>query len=118
MAAPGRPRLRSYAPYTGLLIVVDATPLRYVAYYEQPDLSGVARAHDIEDRFTSDRFGNYANRNALIEEMHRWQLLGQFSTDPNTDMSWGCGGLIYYWIREADLAARRFDRVYGQLQSS
>ena len=26
----------------GWLIVVDATPLRYVAYYKQPDLSGFA----------------------------------------------------------------------------
>jgi uncharacterized protein YwqG len=28
-------------------------------------------------------------------------------------MMWGDLGMLYYWIREEDLAARRFDRVWG-----
>lgn len=79
----------------------------------------VVQAHDAEGRFALDRHGNYANRDALIEEMRRWCLLAQFSTDTNTDMCWGgSGGLIYFWILEQDLAAHHFDRVHGQLVST
>jgi uncharacterized protein YwqG len=79
---------------------------------------GVAQAHDREERFTADEYGNYAHRDELVAEMHRWRLLAQFGSDRNTDMCWGDGGLIYFWIREADLAARRFDRVFAELAST
>lgn len=78
----------------------------------------VVSAHDLEGHFASDGYGNYANEEDLIAEMKRWRLLAQFPGDNNTWMSWGCGGMIYYWIRDEDLAARRFDRVYGELVSS
>jgi uncharacterized protein YwqG len=50
--------------------------------------------------------------------MRRWRLLAQFQSDRPTGMDWGCGGMIYFWIREEELAARRFDRVYGMLEST
>ena len=78
----------------------------------------VAQAHDAEGRFTADEYGNFANREELIEDMRQWRLLAQFATDRNTDMCWGDSGLIYFWIREEDLAARCFDRVYGELEST
>ncbi|MCD4737732.1 MAG: DUF1963 domain-containing protein [Anaerolineae bacterium] len=77
----------------------------------------VALARDLAGRFAYRDY-NYQNRDELIAEMRRWRLLAQFTSDQLTDMSWGCGGLIYFWIREEDLAARRFDRVYGELVST
>lgn len=79
---------------------------------------GVVKTQDTGGRFVSDRYGNYKHRNELIAEMRQWRLLAQFRSDRPTGMDWGCGGLIYFWIREADLAARRFDRVYGKLEST
>jgi len=77
----------------------------------------VVKAQDTEGRFAYQDY-NYQNRDELIAEMRRWRLLAQFTSDQLTGMSWGCGGLIYFWIREEDLAARRFDRVYGELVST
>jgi len=79
---------------------------------------GVVQAQDTEGYFASDRYGNYDHRDELIAEMRQWRLLAQFMSDRPTGMDWGCGGIIYFWIREADLEARRFDRVYGELEST
>ena len=79
---------------------------------------GVVTAQDTEGYFATDRYGNYDHRDELVEEMGRWCLLAQFQSDRPTGMDWGCGGMIYFWIREEDLAARRFDRVYGELEST
>ncbi len=76
----------------------------------------VVTAQDAEGYFASDQYGNYDHHEELIEEMRRWRLLAQFASDSNTDMCWGDGGLIYFWIREEDLTARRFERVYGELE--
>jgi uncharacterized protein YwqG len=75
-------------------------------------------AQDTEGYFASDEYGNYAHHDDLVAEMRRWRLLAQFQSDQPTGMDWGCGGMIYFWIREEDLAARRFDRVYGMLEST
>jgi uncharacterized protein YwqG len=78
----------------------------------------VVTTQDTAGYFASDRYGNYDHRDELIEEMRRWRLLAQFQSDRPTGMDWGCGGMIYFWIREEELAARRFDRVYGMLEST
>jgi hypothetical protein len=79
---------------------------------------GVVTAQDAEGYFATDRYDNYDHRDELVEEMARWRLLAQFQSDRPTGMDWGCGGMIYFWIREEDLAACRFDRVYGELEST
>lgn len=48
---------------------------------------------------------------------HDWQLLLQVDTDEeHPGWCWGDVGRIYFWIRSADLAARRFDRTWLVLQ--
>lgn len=48
-----------------------------------------------------------------------WVLLAQFDTDEEgPGWMWGDMGMLYFWIRRPDLAARRFDRVWGILQCS
>ncbi len=79
---------------------------------------GVVTAQDTAGYFASDEYGNYAHHDELVAEMRRWRLLAQFQSDRPTGMDWGCGGMIYFWIRTEDLAARRFDRVYGMLEST
>lgn len=41
-----------------------------------------------------------------------WMLLLQVDTDHDIGWTWGDVGMIYYWIRAADLRAGRFDRVW------
>ncbi len=77
----------------------------------------VVQAQDTEGRFAYRDY-DHQNKDELIAEMRRWRLLAQFTSDQPTGMSWGSGGLIYFWIREEDLAARRFDRIYGELETT
>ncbi len=45
-----------------------------------------------------------------------WRLLLQVDTEDQVNMMWGDVGRIYYWIRDEDLAARRWDRSWLVLQ--
>lgn len=47
----------------------------------------------------------------------RWRLLLQLDSDPKRDIHFGDGGVLAFMIREDDLAARRFDRVWVEWQS-
>jgi uncharacterized protein YwqG len=41
--------------------------------------------------------------------LERWQLLLQIDSDSTMQWMWGDAGIVYFWIRRDDLAARRFD---------
>lgn len=45
-----------------------------------------------------------------------WRLLLQVDSESSAGMMWGDVGRIYWWIRRADLASRRFDRAWLVLQ--
>ncbi|WP_433089009.1 DUF1963 domain-containing protein [Dactylosporangium sp. CA-052675] len=46
-----------------------------------------------------------------------WRLLWQVDTDEDgLGWMWGDMGMLYFWIRDEDLAAARFDRVWVILQ--
>jgi len=45
-----------------------------------------------------------------------WRLLLQVPSVDAAGMMWGDAGLLYYWIRDEDLRARRFDRSWLILQ--
>jgi len=45
-----------------------------------------------------------------------WRLLLQVDSDDAADVMWGDLGRIYFWIRDEDLGARRFDRTWVILQ--
>lgn len=47
-----------------------------------------------------------------------WRLLAQFDSDDRVGMMWGDVGMLYFWIRESDLAERRFDQAWMILQCS
>jgi len=46
-----------------------------------------------------------------------WQLLFQVDSDEQVGMRWANTGLLYYWLKKADLQARRFDAAWIVLQS-
>lgn len=46
-----------------------------------------------------------------------WLLLLQLDTDANAHMRWANNGMLYYWIKQADLQARRFEQNWLVLQS-
>jgi hypothetical protein len=43
-------------------------------------------------------------------------LLAQLDSDPSTGMSWGDAGIIYWWLRDGDLAAGRWERAIWEEQ--
>jgi uncharacterized protein YwqG len=45
-----------------------------------------------------------------------WRLLFQVDSDEAADVMWGDVGMIYFWIRESDARAKRFDRSWLILQ--
>jgi uncharacterized protein YwqG len=45
-----------------------------------------------------------------------WRLLLQVDTDETARMMWGDAGRLYFWIRDQDLRARRFDKAWMILQ--
>lgn len=53
---------------------------------------------------------------ALREGSSEWRLLFQVDSDDAVDMMWGDVGTIYFWIRESDARARRFDGCWLILQ--
>lgn len=53
---------------------------------------------------------------ALKESAKDWRLLLQLDSMPSADMMWGDAGMLYFWIREQDLRADRFDAALVLLQ--
>ncbi len=53
---------------------------------------------------------------ALAEGASDWRLLLQLDTDDDAEMMWGDCGMIYFWVREADLRRRDFSGVWMVLQ--
>ena len=53
---------------------------------------------------------------ALAATAKDWRLLAQIGSLPDAGMMWGDVGCLYYWIRQHDLEARRFDRCWTILQ--
>lgn len=45
-----------------------------------------------------------------------WRLLLQVESDDRAGMMWGDAGRLYFWIREQDLRAARFEKVWMMYQ--
>lgn len=52
----------------------------------------------------------------LRRDAARWRLLLQLDSDDHASMMWGDVGMLYFWVRDDDLAAQRFDRAWMILQ--
>ncbi|WDU45843.1 YwqG family protein [Taylorella equigenitalis] len=53
----------------------------------------------------------------FLSDSYKWNLLLQITSNNMTDMKFGDEGALYFWIREDDLKARRFDCAWQILQS-
>ncbi|MGH2609888.1 MAG: DUF1963 domain-containing protein [Tepidiformaceae bacterium] len=52
----------------------------------------------------------------LCREAREWRLLFQVPSCGAAAMMWGDEGCLYFWIRENDLRAQRFERCWMMLQ--
>lgn len=53
---------------------------------------------------------------ALAAGASEWRLLLQLDSDDNFGACWGDVGTLYFWLREADAKAKRFDKTWLILQ--
>lgn len=67
--------------------------------------------------FSVDALRDDDLRKRIVQSAAKWRLLLQIdSEEDKTGIMFGDVGRIYFWIREDDLAARRFDRVVCEMQ--
>jgi uncharacterized protein YwqG len=67
--------------------------------------------------YCGDSIGyNSARAASLRDGVGDWRLLLQIDSDGDLGVMWGDAGMLYFWIREADARARRFDRAWVVLQ--
>lgn len=59
---------------------------------------------------------NVDRRKGAEQQRAACVLLLQIDTDEALQTNWG-EGRLYFWIKRADLAERRFDRAWFQFQS-
>ena len=60
--------------------------------------------------------GNGENFLSNPELAKPWRLLFQLDSEDDANMMWGDCGMLYFWMRQEDLQARRFDRAWMILQ--
>lgn len=53
----------------------------------------------------------------VLDEAEHWRVLLQMPDDMDLDMNWGASPVAYWMIRDDDLAARRFDRIWFSMQN-
>lgn len=53
----------------------------------------------------------------LLPSANDWRLLLQVDSDARAGMRWASAGMLYFWIRQQDLASARFDNCWVVLQS-
>ena len=70
---------------------------------------------DETEEVTQEEWGDKAFRQSWLRkrapEALKWRLLFQIDSDDSAELNWGDAGLIYFFIHEDDLRARRFTRV-------
>jgi uncharacterized protein YwqG len=52
----------------------------------------------------------------LARSCEDWTLLLQLDSDDDAGFMWGDDGILYYWVRSADLARREFSKAWMTLQ--
>ena len=52
----------------------------------------------------------------LVAGPGEWRLLLQLDSDDRAKMMWGDAGMLYFWMRQEDLAQRGFDQAWLILQ--
>ena len=55
-------------------------------------------------------------RKELESGAGEWRLLFQMDSDDDLNVMWGDCGMLYFWIRKADLRCRYFDKTWTILQ--
>lgn len=59
-----------------------------------------------------------AARKKVARRMQAWRLLLLLDSDQASAWMWSDAGSLSFWIRDADLKKRRFDRIYGEMDSA
>jgi uncharacterized protein YwqG len=116
MAAVSEGGYASYENYLEAASEIYSGPVIHRMFGYAQDIAGdfrldceiASRDLDLGDDFD---FGS-SEGEALAIESEKWILLLQLDSDALADMMWVDQGRLYFAIREEDLAARRFEKVW------
>lgn len=99
------------------------TDLLYVLYGEPGSCTGVpgtwlgGHPYQLQDDMQEQSAEMARKAWGVESDPTEWRLLLQLASESEANMRWGDEGFLYYWIRESDLAAGRFEHVWCILQT-
>lgn len=65
----------------------------------------------------ADPSSDPAKAKSLASGANDWRLLLQVDSDQRFGITWGSAGMLYFWIRQQDLASGNFNNCWVVLQS-
>lgn len=80
----------------------------------QAECAMLAEGVDLSD----GRAWNSAKVPQWTRDGQKWRLLLQLDSDDNAGWMWGDAGILYFWIRDSDLARGHFEDVWMVMQCS
>ncbi|MBP9094150.1 DUF1963 domain-containing protein [bacterium] len=116
MAAVSDGGYGSYEAYLAAAEEIYGSPLVHRMFGYAQDIAGDFRldceiaSRDLE--LSEDFDFCSAEGEKLASESEKWLLLLQLDSDPLAQMMWVDSGRLYFAIREEDLVARRFEKVW------
>lgn len=96
-------------------------PYELFSVFEQPNTKLGGHADNIQGTMEFEcemRSRGYSWNNIPVEELesimhsqYNWKLLFQLDSHIESEMMWGDGGKLYFWIRESDFNDYQFDKT-------
>lgn len=105
-------------PQEPAMSAIEWSEAEMESYGNLADSFGAVCDHTL-GRPPKHRLGGYADYEQAFYEVvaeEHLQLLFQLATDGNTQMQWGDGGYIYFWIKPDDLKRRDFSTIFTDSQ--
>lgn len=93
-------------------------PHQLLGSHRFPQADGREDAAQAELGYTGTTGYDDAGKKKVARRKRAWRLLLLLDSDQASDWMWSDAGSLSFWIRDTDLKKRRFDRIYGEVESA